>query len=195
MAWSAEKKREYGKSYYRAHKDRWSSEYLKRGADRPCRVAGCPEPRYVSPSGYVRATCRSHENARLREAFRSRRTSELPYIPRSIPPAERPCLGGLEGNACERPRFVTWAGKVDSRCADHSIVAPIRPYLDEYDRRRPALIAQSGDCACCERRLRIIEAHWDGPTLVCRRCHLLLVRLATPEARAAVASYLTRDKS
>jgi hypothetical protein len=38
----------------------------------PCRVAGCPSPRYVAPSGYVKSLCHEHEAERVRRAYARR---------------------------------------------------------------------------------------------------------------------------
>jgi hypothetical protein len=52
-------------------------------ATHPCRVAGCPHPRYVSPAGWVNLRCREHEAALHRERWAASHPDSRPYRRRS----------------------------------------------------------------------------------------------------------------
>ena len=102
------------------------TESRLRAAERPCRVSGCPEPRYISPRGYVDTRCRLHEAENSRERYLAKRPEHIPYIPRRGPLAERPCLGPPGGGPpCDKPRRIAPTGKVDGRCEQHAARAQL----------------------------------------------------------------------
>lgn len=126
--------------YYAAYMRRWVAANRDRvrayqeGANerralKPCLEDGCELPRYLSPRGVAATRCQPHllerwaEKARRRDAARrGRDRSRKPYVPRFVPPAERPCLGEPEvadPARCDNPRLVDDLGRVYNRCAEH----------------------------------------------------------------------------
>ena len=96
-------------------------------AERPCREPGCLDPRYVSPRGYVDTRCRIHEAEDSRERYLAKRPERIPYVRRTGPKAERPCLGPVSGaEPCDQPRRVGPTGKVDGRCREHAAAAQLQ---------------------------------------------------------------------
>jgi hypothetical protein len=74
-----------------------------KAAERPCKASGCPEPRYIAPSGYVDTRCRAHEAERSRERWLAKRPTRIPYVRRVGSKADRPCLGPLgDGALCAK---------------------------------------------------------------------------------------------
>jgi hypothetical protein len=74
----------------------------------------------------VDTRCRIHEAEDSRERYLAKRPERIPYVRRTGPKAERPCLGpvgGAEGG--EGARRIGPGGKVDGRCARHAAEAQI----------------------------------------------------------------------
>ena len=97
-----------------------------RAAQRPCIAPGCPEPRYVSPKGYVDSRCRLHEAEESRRRYVAGRSARIPYVRATGDKADHHCLGPIGGGPpCDRPRRVSPIGKVDGRCTEHAAEAQL----------------------------------------------------------------------
>ena len=112
-----------------------------RAAERPCKANGCPERRYVAPSGWVSGYCRAHEAEESRTRYVRRRSSAIPYVRQVGPKAERRCLGPLNGGPpCDKPRRIGPNGKAGERCEEHAADAQIvwhrghNPDIEEHPR-------------------------------------------------------------